>query len=266
MSCRYIVGIDPSKSNTGLTVLKCTPRTTKIYLQDEIFHPQKNNLTKYHFLAADYLADSLRDVLLGLDLNNTSISLESPVYRSYASEICYMLFQSILKVAYEVRVDLVAYAPQSLKSFARQCYPEEKFVGSLGKDEMKKVLRHLESMNPKVFEKHPVRKMSFDLVDSMLLSLLGLLTQMDLLPASGFSELEGLSSVYQKRTYKTHGFNFHPNLDPVKQFDKMKKANIKNEHLSLKGTYFYPFRSISEGGTENLILNKAGRVIALPST
>ena len=268
MKEQYIIGLDLSKASTGFSLFSISPDNTLKYLSSGDFSfkepHRKNSYTKLYSRAKIIILGKLSEWFeiqrstYGLHSENTTVSLEAPIFSQFSSEIQFYLNHCVLEYFDSLHIDVVGYVPLNIKLFAKCCaegFVFEKSKKALTKDQMKDIYqKYLFKLNPKSLPS--AEDMSDDEIDAIYIALTGAICHTRFLPIPSTKEDIGEGLYKDKDAFlddfkentsslKFKGIKFAKKLSVHDQFKPLFKNLIGTNHLTLRSKHYYPYSQVN---------------------
>ena len=271
-----VIALDLSKKSTGVAAVSNTQGKIKVEGLWTITSPEKEQYTKLEFFLIKNTTRELNIIIENIlkENKNVSIALEYPVFGSHNYELGYYLMQEALAVADANNLDVVGYSPPLLKSFIKYCSYNQKYGGSLEKDQIRRIYEQ---------DLYPINKNDLpsgsdingsDEMDALFLGLMGLIIQAPYLRKFGeldiFKMMADLSFDQLLKTKESKELFLHGEyyMDTIRakyldlegfkniifdqehtpiydQFKEIYKRIFTNEQLSLNYNYFFPMNKMT---------------------
>lgn len=261
MDDQYIIGLDLSKSSTGFSLFSISDKGSIKHLSSGDFAFTGHSKTSYtkqysraKVIIMDKLSKWLQDQIdtYGLTPDNTTVSLEAPIFSSFASEIQFYFNQCVLEYFDDRHMDVVGYPPMTIKLFAKCCAEGVKFgKKALTKDQMREIYdNHLHKLNPKSLP--PSEDMSDDEIDAIFIAFIGIVCHSKYLPFPSEKKHVGIGLYREKDSFlesmkeeaptlKFKGIIFSKTNSIYDQFKPVFDKMIGTNHLTLRSKHYYPY-------------------------
>lgn len=170
-----IVGLDLSKSSTGVSILDNGKRIET----HTISLPNQSKHTKSYHLPKQEILNSLARLIGPLRPRDTLVVMESSVFGRSASELCFYLYQSVLEHLHALDLNTIALTPTQLKSFALALAdPNKKYPTptKVEKQHITQIIQEYPTHNPTILDVTKLEGFNpknDDEYDAILLSLFG---------------------------------------------------------------------------------------------
>lgn len=261
-----IVGLDLSKTSTGVSIIKVNNRLLKVLDIFSIRADYKREINKSYFYAKEMLIEEISKVFDSLKGLNFSVAIENNTFSDYMSELQFYLTQETLLLCYNRGINVVGYSPMSLKMFIKLFVTDgKKYPPILEKEDIREIYEnYLVPLNKEVlFESNKI--IDSDSMDAFFLALLGSIFQKDI--TVGLSHLIDREITYKgilnhefdelllmnhnyyyynyfKQIWNFNYENFKFNGGGVafgKQFKSFIMKTRDKQHLTLSSKLFFPF-------------------------
>lgn len=182
---KYILAIDPSKSSTGIVLLRKDTYTNgyisfSITDYGVISMPAVSKQTKHYSYIVDYLLHTIKTLVnkYSLSQSNCFVMMENLILGKQTSSLLYYLFQSIIQWFTLIEpMNILTVLPLSLKAFIKTLVPKPP-AGIIDKVQIRQIYDQvIQSSNDSVYPKEPFLTQNFndDILDAYFLAILGLL-------------------------------------------------------------------------------------------
>lgn len=266
MGLYNVVGVDLSKSSTGISIAQVDNGNLSIVDNYSIKPIKQEEFTKLHFYVKNMLMIEIAEIFNALGSNFT-VAFEFPVFSNYTSELQYYITQEFLNLCHSMNINTVGYSPSFLKKFIKLFVTDgRKYSSYLDKPEIRDIYeRYVYPLNADVLPESLLVK-DDDSMDALFLSILGSILQAYYLkvPPNEYPNIDiDIQRILNHRfdyllltncnyyrdkylsyinEFEFHNFKF--NNEGVifgKQFKGLIKDSKDNKHLTLGSRMFFPF-------------------------
>lgn len=270
---RHVVALDLSKSSTGVCFAAVSP-DGRFWVKDlfSIRIPQARMYSKLYHRAKDKTIAVFDQAMKewGIAPQNTTITIEAPIFTGTQSELQFYLTESFLEWCDTHGFDVIMYSVTQVKSFIQHSsYTAgklKKVKGKMDKEHIRRVYeRYTFPINKWLPD--PANVADDDQMDALYQALMGALFHVPFLTV-GDLELPNTSESFfetlgdrlllksgdwyhcQLRAWSDRPYFPRWQMSPVEkvrvQYKRVWKNLLRVDHMSLKSPLFYPFAKVAQ--------------------